>query len=489
MKKFALTALAVVFALAVVVIVRTLLHRPAPVPRVALPNGPVAVAADVVAQHLAEAIRFQTVSVEPPQSADGAQFEAFLDWIAATYPDAMARLQPRRVGYSLLLTWRGSDAAAAPILLTTHYDVVPVIAGTESRWQQPPFSGAIVNGVIWGRGALDDKSAVVAQLEAANLLVKQGFQPERTVYFSFGHDEELGGNHGAADVVALLRRENVRLAWTLDEGSFLFDDLIPGVNQLFAPINVAEKGIMNLQIIARGQGGHSSLPPPRTAVGSLAAAIVKLEEHPLPGGLDALSARFWDSASRYMPFGSRLVFANRWLFGPLIERRLSESPFGNAMLRTTTAPTMLSGSPKSNVLPIEAVATVNFRLHPRDTSEHVVDFVKRHVTDDAVSVRVDRAVEASPVSSWTAPGFTTVADAVRSVYGAVVVIPGLMVAASDSKHYGKIAENSYRFNPMRVTQDDLTGFHGSNEKLSVETLVRAVQTYAVIIQTGSETEK
>jgi len=489
MRKFALTVLAAVIVLGAVVVVQTLLHGPLPPEAAGTASPRIDIAADDVARHLAEAIRFRTVSVEPPAPIDAAQFEAFLAWVATTYPDAMAALQPRRVGYSLLLTWQGSEPDAAPILLTAHYDVVPVIAGTESSWQQPPFAGAVVDGVIWGRGALDDKSAVIAQLEAADALVRQGFHPQRTVYFSFGHDEELGGINGAAGVVSLLRGENVRLAWTLDEGSFLFDDLIPGVTQQFAPINVAEKGIMNLDIIAHGQGGHSSMPPPSTAVGSLAAAIVELEAHPLPGGLDALSEQFWDTTSRYMPFGMRLVFANRWLFGPLIERQLSASPFGNAMLRTTIAPTMLRGSPKSNVLPIEAVATVNFRLHPRDSSAHVVEFVEKQVADDDISVRVVRAVEASAVSSWTAPGYATVADAVRSVYGDVVVVPGLMVAASDSKHYGEIADNSYRFKPMRVTQADLTGFHGTNEKLALDTLVRAVHTYAAIIQQGSQTGK
>jgi carboxypeptidase PM20D1 len=237
--------------------------------------------------------------------------------------------------------------------------------------------------------------------------------------------------------------------------------------------------------VAKGQGGHSSMPPHNTAVGTLAQAIVKLEEHPMPGGLDGLSAQMWDTLSRYMPFGQRLLFANRWLFGGLLEQQLSKSSFGNAMLRTTTAPTMLSGSPKSNVLPIEAIATVNFRLHPRDTVDGVTAFVRQQVENDQVEVRAENGNPASGVSSWDAVGFTTIARAIREVYGDVAVVPGLMIAASDTRHYGQIADNSYRFNPVIVSQDDFTGFHGTNEKISIDNLVHATQTYARIIQNAS----
>lgn len=483
MKKYVLAGLAALIVLGAVLVIRTLQHRPPA--SVAVPAVTMAVEATTLAQHLSQAIQFRTVSNEAPAAIDTTQFDAFIDWVNATYPEVVARLEERRLGYSVLLTWRGADPTLQPILLTAHYDVVPVIAGTEEKWTHPPFSGDIADGIVWGRGALDDKSAVVTMLEAATLLLHQGFVPQRTVYFSFGHDEELGGT-GAASVVDHLRQQNVQLMWTLDEGSFLFNDMLPGVDALIAPINVAEKGSLTLDIVAKGEGGHSSMPPQHTAVGVLAAAVVKLEEHPLPAALDGLSGQMFDSLSRYMSFGPRLLFANRWLFGPLLEAQLAKSSFGNAMLRTTTAPTMLSGSPKSNVLPIEATATVNFRLHPRDTVDSVTEFVKHQVASDQVEVRSQHGNPASPVSSWDAIGFTTIGHAVREVYGDVAVVPGLMIAASDSRHYGKIADNSYRFNPMIVSQADITGFHGTNEKISIDNLVRATQTYARIIQNATQ---
>jgi carboxypeptidase PM20D1 len=486
MRKILLALLVGLVATAAVVVVRAWLHAPVAVDAV----EPVKVDVDEgrAAQHLAEAVRFRTVSHQRREDFEPAEFEGFIAWLAGAYPELHAKLELTRLGeYTLLFRWPGTNAALAPMLLTAHYDVVPVIAGTESLWRHPPFAGAIDDGIVWGRGALDDKSAVIAQLEAATHLLAVGFAPARTVYFSFGHDEEVGGMQGAAAVTEHLRQQVVRLAWSLDEGSFVFNGLLPGVEREMAAINVAEKGGLTLDIVASADGGHSSLPPRQTAVGRLAEAITRLENHPVPGGLSDLSLQMFDTASRYMPFGYRLLFANRWLFGGLIDRQLTAVPFGNAMLRTTTAPTMLQASPKVNVLPIEAVATVNFRLHPRDSVEGVIAHVKKVVENEHITVRVseDAGRPASEVSDWNSAGFADIARAVREVYGDIVVAPGLMIAGSDSRHYEKVADDAFRFNPMQVTQDDLTGFHGTNERIAVANLAQGVRTYVQILRNGA----
>lgn len=469
-----------------ILVVRTLMHQPQAFS--SIETVKIELDEQVVGQHLSEAIGFKTVSFQSQNDIQASEFEAFIDWVRQTYPEVDQTMQTTRLGgFTLLYRWQGSNPALQPILLTGHYDVVPVIPGSEDQWQHPPYSGKIVDGIIWGRGALDDKSAVIAQLEAATHLLKSGFTPKRTVYFSFGHDEEVGGRNGAAKVAAYLAEQNVQLAWSLDEGSFLFNGVLPGIEQQMAAINVAEKGSVTLDIVAKSAGGHSSMPPQQTAVGSLAAAITALESSPVPGGLTGLSEQMFDTASRYMPFGSRLFFANRWLFGPVVEAQLSSETFGNAMLRTTTAPTMLSGSIKTNVLPIEAIATVNFRLHPRDSVESLVKYVESVVAVDNIEVRPwsDKSNDASPVSSWDSAGYQTVAQSVREIYGEVVVTPGLMIAASDSRHYGTVADDAYRFNPFTVTQADMTGFHGTNEKISLESLVQGTRTYIRVLQLGS----
>jgi carboxypeptidase PM20D1 len=484
-KLFALIGL-VVLVLAGVVLYRTVTFTPPALPTQQASSYPVD--GNAAAQRLSQAVQFQTVSVQPPAVADPAPFEGFIAWLEATYPEAHAALRREKLGGgTLLFTWAGRDPAARPVLLTGHYDVVPVIPGTEKDWQHPPFSGAIADGYVWGRGTLDDKGAIVTMMDAVTFLLKQGFQPKQTVYLSFGHDEEVSGEQGAAAVAAYLKSRNVRLAWSLDEGSFVLDGIVPGISMPAASINIGEKGYLTLELTAKGAGGHSSMPPRETAVGILASALVKLQSAPVPGGLDGVAGESFGTLARHMSFGMRLLFANQWLFGPLIESQMGKAASTNAMLRTTTAPTMLSGSVKENVLPIEAVGVVNFRLHPRDTVDSVIAYVKKTVDDERVGISVrGTASNASPLAGIDTPAFRAMADAVRRNYGEVVVAPGLTIAATDSKHYGLVSDNAYRFNPMKITPQDLTGFHGTNERLSVDNLVRATRFYIDLLQiTGS----
>lgn len=441
---------------------------------------------DVLAQHMSEAIRFKTVSKQRPSSSDPEPFEQFIAWFETTYPEVHAAMTRELLGHTILLRWPGADPNAQPILLTSHYDVVPVIPGTESLWKEPPYSGNIVDGYVWGRGALDDKSGVIAIAEAATLLLKKGFTPKQTVYLSFGHDEEVSGREGAGAVAKLLKEQGVQLAWSLDEGSFVLDGLIPGLEKPVASINVAEKGYTTLQLIAKATGGHSSVPPGRTAVGDLAEAIVKLQNSPLPGGLEGVSEEMYDALARHMSFAQRMAFANRWLFGGLVESTISRIPAGNASLRTTIAPTMLSGSIKENVLPIRAVATVNFRLHPRDTVESLMEHVREAIENDAIEINLVSGNEASNVADTSSPSFAAMKQTVVEVFGDVIVAPGLTVAATDSRHYALVADNAYRFHPVVVGPEDMATFHGTNERISIENLVRATNFYAQLLLNVNE---
>ena len=482
LKKLLLSFVLIIGALLSIALVRTLMHI---APETSVNLGVIAdIDGEAAINNLAASIRFKTISHQDKEKFSPQEFEGFIKWAADTYPEFHSAMQLEMLEYTLLFKWEGSDNSLAPILLTAHYDVVPVIPGTESIWEEEPFAGVISNNRIWGRGALDDKSGVVGMMEAATYLIQNNFQPTRTVYFSFGHDEEIGGG-GAAQVTEKLKQEGVQLQWSLDEGSFVNRGFFPGVDKLVAPINVAEKGIMNLLIVAKAKGGHSSTPPKKTAVTILADALIKLENEPLPGSLEGLSAVMFDEVSKHMPFGYRFLFANRWLFGGLLDSQMSSTPLINAMIRTTTAPTMLNGSIKSNVLPIEATALINFRLHPRDSIESVTEHVRRVVGSDQVEVRTLGGMEASGVSSWESPGYEIISSSLSKVYGEVVSVPGIMIAASDTRHYSKVADNSFRFNPFSIVPEDMTGFHGTNESIAVDSFIAGIKTYVDIINEGS----
>ncbi len=482
LKKLFLSALGILAFLLIIALYRSVTHT-ASVARI-ISGEAISIDEIKASQNLAASIRFKTISYQDEENFPYEEFNNFIKWAETTYPEFHEVMEIEQLEHSLLFKWQGTNPMLAPILFEGHHDVVPIIPGTENLWQEDPFAGVISNNRIWGRGALDDKSGVIGLMEAATYLIKNNFKPKRTTYFSFGHDEEVGGS-GAALITEKLRQEGVQLLWSLGEGSFVNKGFFPGIDKFIAPINVAEKGSANIMIIAKANGGHSSTPPKRTAVTILAEALVKLEKEPLPGSLEGLSAAMFNEVSKHMPFGYRFLFANRWLFGGMLDSQLSSTPVINAMIRTTTAPTMLNGSVKSNVLPIEATALINFRLHPRDTTESVTNHVRRVVGSNDVEVRFLGGREASEISSWDSPGFKIVSSSLEKVYGDIVPVPGLMIAASDTRHYSKIADNSFRFNPYFIVPEDMAGIHGTNESIEIDSFISGIKTYVEIIREGS----
>lgn len=483
MKRFFKLVGILLVAVAGLVLVRTLMFTAPATPSVARVGVEVDEAS--VTAHMVDAIRFKTVSVAVEQTPDYAPFVDFVAWVEETYPEVQQSLALDMVAdHTMLYTWQGSNSALKPILLTSHYDVVPVVPGSEGDWKHPPFEGEISDGYVWGRGAMDDKSAVIVMLEATTMLLKEGFQPERTIYFSYSHDEERGGPLGAAGVTALLQERGVQLEWSLDEGSFIVKGMLPGSDKPVAMINVAEKGGLTLDLVARGPGGHSSMPAAETSVDILAQALVNLRKHPVPGGLDGLSGELFDTFARNGSFTFRMLFANKWLFGGVIEKQLAASGGMDAMIRTTTAPTILKAGIKTNVIPPTALASVNFRLHPRDTPQSVRDHVIAAIDDERVTVTMQGAHQrmASEVSSWDSDGYKLIESVARQFFGDIVVVPGLTIGGTDSKHYGKVADNSYRFQYMNVGPEDLEGFHGTNERVSIDNLVKGTGAYYLLMK-------
>jgi carboxypeptidase PM20D1 len=482
MKKIALLLLLCLVALACVLLVKTFRFTSKQVP--VEPVNALAVDREAVAGRLAQSLRFQTVSYRDAKQFRGEEFAGFHKFLETSFPRVHSTLTKEVVGdYSLLYTWKGREDAGGPILLLSHQDVVPVEPGTEGNWAQPPFEGRIQDGYIWGRGALDDKVGVLGILEAVELLLGQGFQPRRTIYLAFGHDEEVGGRNGAARIAALLQSRGVRPDYILDEGSAVTDGILPGVSSPVALIGVAEKGIVSLELSVEGEGGHSSTPPPHTAVGILSMAISSLEENQMPASSRGVIGRMFDYVGPEMSFGNKLVFANLWLFRPLVERRLAAAPSTNAAIRTTTAATMIEGGVKENVLPSKASAVVNFRILPGDSIQSVTDHAVRAINDPRVKVARygDTANEPSPVSSIDSTAYQVLQRTIRQLFQGTVVAPSQVTGATDARHYAGLSDNIYRFAPFVVRPEDLKRIHGTDERISVEHYAQCVRFYHQLI--------
>jgi carboxypeptidase PM20D1 len=493
MKRVMLFLLLAFLALFVVLSVRALragsgANRDAAAP---LPAPLAEVDTAAVARHLGEAIRFETVSQDGVAHANADAFLALHAWLERTYPSVHASMQRETVnGESLLYTWRGDDPGLAPVALLAHMDVVPVEEATLQDWIHPPFSGVIADGAVWGRGALDMKSTMVSLMEAAEILTQRGFRPPRTIYFAFGHDEEVSGRAGAAQLAATLAARGVRLAWVLDEGGAVVDGAIPGVDGPIAMIAVAEKGYLTLEIEASADGGHSSTPPPETAVGRLAEAILRLEANPFPARVNAITGETIERIGAVSSFGVRLVTANRWLFDPLIAWAMTLDPTLAAMARTTTAPTMLEASPQENVLAQHATARVNFRLVPGDDVASLTTRVREIVGGERIAVSEPTGgSNPSSVSPTDSDAFLALERSAQRVFPGTLILPSLMMAATDSRQYAEVTDATYRFAGMRIDLDQTSLFHGTNERIPVDALGPMVQFHVDLMEHGLQPDE
>jgi len=481
----------VVLVLALVVGVRTVTLASRQVAATAV--QPVAVDAAAVGERLAAAVRLKTIASATDVDANAGEFLALHAHLQASFPKAHATLKREVIGkYGLLYTWAGSDPQAAPIALMAHQDVVPIAPGTEGDWQVAPFAGTQKDGFVWGRGAWDDKGNLMSILEAVELRIAAGFQPRGTIYLVFGQDEELRGERGAAQIAKLLKDRGVRLRFVVDEGTLIVEGAVPGLARPAALIGVAEKGGLTLQLTANATPGHSSMPPVTagvSAIGMLSEALVRLEAHPMPFALEGVGRQMFDTLAPEMGGINRVALANLWLFAPLAEAQLKKSPGMNASFRTTTALTVLKAGQVENVLPGRATALVNFRLLPGDASGEVVEHVLGTIANPAIKVeRFGPVLEASRVAPTEGRGYRAIARTLAELHPDVVAAPGLMVGGTDSRHFESIADEIYKFSPMRATLDDLKRFHGTNERISTANYVEMIQFYHQLIGNASSAD-
>ena len=455
-----------------VVTVRTLRFTPKPQPR--LSQEEVSFDRDAAVDALAQLVRCKTVSYNDHSLEDEAEFQKLISLLPKLYPSVMETCEFRQLpDRALLLRWPGKSPGD-PSVMMAHYDVVPA---SEDAWEKLPFEAILEDGVLWGRGTLDTKVTFNGILSAANHLIARGFRPERDVYFAFSGGEEVNGQ-GAPNIVAWFREQGIHPAMVVDEGGAVVENVFPGVKVPCGLIGIAEKGMMNARFRARSQGGHASAPKPHTPVGVLSAACKRVEDHPFKAHIQGPAAQMFDTLGRYSTPLYRLIFANLWCFGWLLDLMARKSGGEmNALLRTTAAFTQMQGSSARNVIPPEATMVANMRLNPSDSVASALDYLKKTVANDAVEITALESFEPSPVSETGCEAWDKVAASVAETWRGCVVAPYLMVQCSDSRHYGPISNHVYRFSAMDLTAGERSTIHGNNERIRVETVGKAVEFY------------
>ena len=442
------------------------------------------------AERLGRAIQFRTIATGSVGGADGDAFGELRTFLAEAFPDVHQRLELEVFGgSSLLYRWEGAEPSRTPILLMSHIDVVPVEAGTEEDWTYPPFSGEIADGFIWGRGALDVKCGALGLLEAVEGLLGDGFRPGCDVYLALGHDEEILGKQGNQRIAEALRERGVHFRFVLDEGGGITEGILDGIDAPVAFVGIAEKGYATISLKAEGTGGHGSMPPQHTAIGRLATAIHRLESRPPPARIEGATTAMLDYLGPEMPWPRRAALANRWLTSGLIARQFSGKPSLNALIRTTLATNVVRGGETENLLPKRAEALLNVRLLPGETADSALEAIERVVDDPGVACRlVGVGSEPSAISSVESVAFETLQRTIAEVYPGAVVSPGLSMVATDSRHYAPIADDIYRFMPLRVTTEDLERIHGTDERIAVDDYEALIGFLDRLIRNASDSE-
>jgi len=464
-------------ALIAVIVVRTLRFTPRKEEPAA--QVPVALDRDKIVRDMQDMIRCKTVSYQDESLIDRAEFEKFHALLAERFPLVHRAAKPEKVGRTGLLYRVKGKTDGEPSVLMAHYDVVPV---EEDGWTKPPFEGLVEDGCVWGRGTLDTKGTLLGVFEALESLLAEGYEPERDLYLAFSGEEEISGDT-CPDMVALLKSRGVVPGIVVDEGGAVVEKVFPGVSRECALIGIAEKGFLNVKFSMTSQGGHASTPGPKTVLGQLARALVAVEKHPFRRQITPPVAQMLDTLGRHSTFLYRMIFANLWLFAPVLDLycRLSGGEL-NAMLRTTVAPTKFEGSKAYNVMPPKASFGVNLRLLGSDTADSALERLKKVVGNERVEIEAVEGMDPSISSRTDCEGYAKLKTAIRQTWPEAIVSPYLMMACSDSRHYCAITDKVYRFSAMRLSKEERGMIHGNDERVPVETLLTTVAFYVRLLR-------
>lgn len=470
-------ALGVIGLLLAVILIRATCFNPKKQPSVS--NETISFDQDAAVSALQALVQCKTISYNDHALEDDGEFRKLIDLLPKLYPQVFKTCSFQELpDRALLFRWPGKKEAN-PTVLMAHYDVVPV---DEAKWDKPPFCGIIEDGVMWGRGTLDTKVTMNGVLSAANHLIQQGFQPENDIYFAFSGGEEVNGP-GASNIVKYFQQHKIQPALVVDEGGAVVEKVFPGVKEPCGLIGIAEKGMMNVAYTAKSGGGHASAPPVKTPLTTLSRACLSIIKHPFKMHLTKPAAEMFDTLGRYSGFGLKIVFANLWLFKPVLDLICKASGGEmNALVRTTTAFTQAQGSDARNVIPTEATLVSNMRLNPADSVSSATEYLKKAVHDDAVEITVLESSEPSRISQTNCEAWDKVAAAVAETWRGCIVAPYLMVQCSDSRHWGVLSDHVYRFSAMDLTSEERKTIHGNNEKIRLETLHRCVEFYIRLIK-------
>ena len=432
--------------------------------------------AEEYAEKLSRMVRYDTVSV--PETNQREQFLGFHQVLQELFPLVHERLKKTEIDGNLLFYWKGKSSQK-PLVLMSHQDVVPA----EGEWTHAPFSGDIADGKVWGRGASDTKCSLMAFFQAVEELLRDGYTPENDVYLSSSCTEEWAGD-GCPKLVQALKARQVHPYLVCDEGGGIITDPIGGIHGNFAMIGVFEKGKADVRFTAQSNGGHASAPSAHSPIARLAAFVHEVESKPVfKRRMPREVAAMFRTLAPYASFPLKLVFTNLWLFRPILLLVLPRiSAQAGAMIRTTAAFTMQSGSDAFNVMPQKATLGANLRFIPHQGMEESLNILRRLANKHHLAMEVFHASDFTQPVDIHGDAFRTVQRVVAETFPGCAGSPYVMTGATDARFYQEICENVVRFAPVIYGPEQMKGMHGLNENIEYNCLPGAVDFYKNLIR-------
>ncbi len=435
-------------------------------------------------EKLARLIKIRTESFTDYNKFDMKEFNRFRSELNSLYPAAFETMTEIDAGsLALLFYWEGRDTDLKPLLFISHWDVV---GAEEEKWKHPPFGGVIEDDYLYGRGTMDIKSQLGAYMESLEILIKEGFVPERSIYFAFGGDEEVAGLKGAGRMSAWFETQGISFEYLMDEGGIISTDGMKAFTpKPAALIGIAEKGMMSLKLSCQQKSGHSSMPPRHTAIGCLAGAVKILEDNPFPARLDNSILRLLKTLAPWCRAPLGWVFKLLPLSGGIVKGAFSKSDSTNSLIRTSQAVTMIKGGTRENVLPSSASVIVNFRILPGDSISGVKKRIEKLLRGRNIEVELNDewpANEPLPAPENETPAFKLIKNTVEEIFPGVITLPFLVNGSTDSKYYRNVTENIFRFTPMFLSSSDLECIHGVDERISRESYGEMIRFYTELIK-------
>ncbi|WP_027379985.1 M20/M25/M40 family metallo-hydrolase [Chryseobacterium daeguense] len=499
MKKILFIILSILIILIIIILIKTFTY---PFRKITPANttGWKSIQDDSAIQRFSDGLKIPTVSSGEMGEFDYSTFDQFKEYLKQSYSLVYENAEYTEVNqYGLIFRLKGSNPDLHPVLFLSHYDVVPAgdaevrdqkienpfrpddkpepaVSKVAEVWDFGPFSGAVVKGRIYGRGAIDMKGMFFSLLESLNNLIKNNYTPKRDIYLAFGFDEEVGGQKGAAQIVSYFKGKNITFDAVYDEGGLILEKgSVAGINADVAVIGCAEKGFLSVKIKVKGLGGHSSMPPLQSAMGKASVIMQRLEKNQMKPMITPLINEFFTNIGGSMSFVSRMGISNQWLLKPVLLSKLTKNNSTNALVRTTTALTMMKGSDAPNVLLPEVEFVVNFRLLPGNTVKEVKEHIANATKGFDVEIEeIDNVKEASAVSSTKTNSFKLIEAGIKEIYPDAISTPYLTVGATDAYKYQIVSKNIYRFMPIKITDAEKQSIHGTNEYLSIENYMKMI---------------